>query len=215
MGDAVRKLEPVREVAHDFANVLAVRGAEVDVESAWGRRTLRRAPSCLVEPGVGDRVLVAESEVEGYVLAVVASEGDTSKVTVPGDLHVNVPNGKFTVSAAEGVDLITSRAVQMVASALKMRAAEGEVLVDKLAYVGKELVGDTRTAKLVVGAMTSFVDRLQQNVKRSFRTVEETDQLRAKRVDYRTDEELTLRARHAFVTASALIKMMGEQIHMG
>jgi hypothetical protein len=216
MGDAVffasaRKLEPAEDVAHDFATV--VDAEALVIESAWGRRAAKRAASCLLEPKAGDRVLVVERGAESYVLAVLSSEHEAT-LRVDGDLELNVP-GRFTVAAAEGVDLVTQKALSLAGKALHMRAAQGEVVVDRLLYAGKELVGEARVAKLVAGTLTSFVDRFQQTVKRSIRTIEETEQVRAKRIDYRADEEIAMKAKHTFVQAVELVKFTANQIHLG
>ncbi|MCC6873373.1 MAG: DUF3540 domain-containing protein [Sandaracinaceae bacterium] len=215
MGEPALKLEPAKEVVHDFATVVAIdkTGALV-VESEWGRREARRASSCLLEPNVGDRVLVAERGAEGYVLEVLSARS-ASRVSVEGDLEIVAPNGRLALRARDGVQLLASRAIELLGSALKVNVSDAELSMQRLAYSGKEAAVDASAVKVVLGALTSFADRVEQHVKRSLRTVEETDQLRAKRVDYRSEEETILRARHAFVQAAELVKMTGEQIHMG
>lgn len=212
MGYAVLKLETDDEVVTTFATVEEVRPDGLTLDDG---REARRAPSCLLEPRVGDRALVVERGDEAYVLAILdRSEPGAARLDVEGDLEVSV-RGRFTVAADEGIGLLTRKRLETVASAISMRAEEGSFAIDRLSMVGKELVANTRVAKLVTGALESIAERVQHHAKRSFRTIEQLDQLRAKRIDYRTDEELSLRARHAFVSATELVKILGEQIHMG
>jgi urease gamma subunit len=214
MGHAVHKLEP-REVAQDFATVIEIDGPAIVVESEWGRREGRRAEACLLEPKIGDRVLVAERGEEIYVLSVLAREdAGPARLTLERDLEIAV-KGRFAVIADRGVELLTQNAVRMVSSAFSVRAKEGELSVDRLAVIGQELLGNTRVAKLVGSVLETVADRVQQHAKRSYRTIEEGETLRAKRIDYRTEEECSLRGRHAFVHAAELVKVTGAQIHMG
>jgi hypothetical protein len=214
--NTVTKLKPAKAPVHDIADVLEIDGALVVVESrAWGVRTLERAPSCLLEPRVGDRVLVIQGDGEGYVLGVLRTEGTTSRLRVDGDLELEAHGGSLRLNASQDVSVVGGRVVSMVGSALRLTAAQGEMFFEKLAYVGRELAGDVGAAKLVAGTLHSFVDRLQQHLKRSFRTVEESEQVLAGRLDYRAEAELELHAKHAFVRADELVKVTGEQIHMG
>ena len=50
-------------------------------------------------------------------------------------------------------------------------------------------------------------------MKRSYRAVEETDQLRAGQIDYVAKETLSLHGENALLTAEELVKVDGEQIH--
>lgn len=236
MGHAVRRIDdeiesgtpadrggadvtPLREVddavVHGFATVRAVEDGMVTYESARGSRVAPLAPSCLLQPEVGDRILVVEGSRESYVLDVLrrASDGP-ARVSVEGDLDLAV-GGRLRMVAKDGLDLVTKRAVRLLGHSFDLRAQEGEVAIERLAILGRELVASSRAARLVTDVCESFVERLHQHAKYSHRTVEESDQLRAKRIDYRTHEEISMRAKHAFVHAADLVKVTGAQIHMG
>ena len=68
---------------------------------------------------------------------------------------------------------------------------------------------------LVTETLDSVLDRFSQRVKRSYRTVEETDQLKAERIDYTASSTMSLHGENALVTAEQLVKVDGEQIHLG
>jgi Protein of unknown function (DUF3540) len=59
------------------------------------------------------------------------------------------------------------------------------------------------------------LERCHQRVARSYREVEETDQVKAGQIDYTADTSLQLHAKYALVTADQLVKMDAEQIHIG
>lgn len=68
---------------------------------------------------------------------------------------------------------------------------------------------------LVAEAIESFVTRLLSRAKRSYRFVEETDQLRAGNIDQRATGHLNLRGETAVMHAGVLVKIDAAQIHMG
>ncbi len=220
MGHAIRRIDDDMtagaEVVHDFATVLAVEKRSVTYESRrQGRRVADVAPSCLLEPEVGDRILVVEDSREAYVLEIVRRASDKpARVSVEGDLDLAV-GGRLRMVAKDGLDFVSKRAVRVLGRSFDVRAEEGEVAIERLSILGRELFASSRAARFVTDACESFVERLHQHVKYSYRTVEETEQLRAKRIDYRTQEEISMRAKHAFVHAADLVKVTGAQIHMG
>jgi hypothetical protein len=52
-------------------------------------------------------------------------------------------------------------------------------------------------------------------VKRSYRFVEEADQVKAQRIDYAAEKSVCLRGENALVVAEELVKVDGGQIHLG
>lgn len=216
MGHAVRRIEEQLEVGHDFVTIVdVVDGTVTYRRPGQPEQKARIAAACLLQPAPGDRVLVVERGREAYVLSVLErASTDAARLSLEGDVELNT-SGRLRVTAGEGVELVTKKAIQFLSSAVKIRAAEGELAIDRVSLLGRELVAQTRAAKLVTGALESFVDRLHSHVKYSYKTVEEMEQLRAKRIDYRTQEEISMRGKHAFVHAADLVKVTGAQIHMG
>jgi hypothetical protein len=69
--------------------------------------------------------------------------------------------------------------------------------------------------KLFAEHVDSVAERVAARVRRSYRTVEECDQVRAERIDYVAKGTMTLHAENALLTAEELVKLDGEQIHVG
>jgi hypothetical protein len=63
--------------------------------------------------------------------------------------------------------------------------------------------------------LETFVVRLLQRASRSYRFVEGGDHVRSGEVDYRAVGNLHLRGKNAVVTAEAVAKVDGGQIHLG
>ena len=64
-------------------------------------------------------------------------------------------------------------------------------------------------------AFESFCDHVAQTAKVWQRTVEDLDMLRAGHADYRAEKEMCIRADSYIVGARNLVKLDGEQVHIG
>src|SRR5262245_57330184 len=107
---SARALHP--EVTTELGSVLARAGRRVRVATPTGERDAEIAPSCIVSPAPGDRVLVVGSRDEAYVLAVLRQgHADETKLVFDGDVSLSVPNGRLRVLAKEGVDLASPEAL--------------------------------------------------------------------------------------------------------
>jgi hypothetical protein len=191
--DNLARLQLHDSTSSDVAVVLDIEGSDILLRTERGERRAVRATSCLVQPVVGDEALVV-SLPDGrlFVLAVLtrAEENDAVELRVDGPLRV----------AAKSLDL---------------DADTGTMRFGTLALLASTVLAHADSARLAVKAVDSFCDRLSQTVKNCLRTVEETDQLRAGRLDYRTDNEMVLRAENVLASARSLVKVDGEQIHIG
>ncbi len=197
--------------------VIRIEGPAAWVRTDDGEIRARRAVSCLVDPVLGDRVLCALlADGTAYVLAVLEREDDAAAtMSMDRDLAIKIPSGRFEVVTQEGVGFVTPGDVSIVSGELDINAAEGRVSFDRLSAMGRQWLAEVSAVKVVAGALDSVLDRLSQKVKRSYKTVEELDQVRAKRIDYAAEKSLHMSAENALVTASELVKFDGENIHLG
>jgi hypothetical protein len=205
-------------VVEETGRVLAIReGGALLVRTASGDHEAHRAVSCLVAVEVDDLVLVARAPLEGaFVLAVLRREGSRgTTVAVSGDLDVRLASGRLRLAAQEGVDLVSAREVSVVAGGLRVNAAEGHVVLQSLSFLGDAVRAEIDRVKLFAQSFDAVLERFSQRVQRSYRTVAETDQLRAQRIDYTAEKTMHLHGEHALVTADELVKVDAEQIHLG
>jgi ethanolamine utilization microcompartment shell protein EutS len=204
-------------VFQERAVVASIDGEQMLVDSEGGRYRAARAVSCLVEPVPGDLVLVAAGE-DGtsHVLAVLERPGGEAAVlAASGDLVLKAPHGKVQITGQAGIDLVTPGEANVVASALSVHAARGSFAVDAIGVVGGVLRGDFESVKLVAKKVDQVLERFSQRVKASYRTIEELDRVRAKNVDHVAQGTMKVHARETVMTADGLVKVDGEQIHIG
>lgn len=208
------------KLSHDtvfeaMGTVTRVEGPIYAVQIDGRELRARRALSCLVEPLLHDCVLVAAQGNVAYVLAVLEREAGTTTLKVDGDLDLSVPNGKLRIVGGEGIDVVSPKELNVLASTLAWHANQLKVTASEVVTVASRVVADIATTKLKGGVFDRMFDRVSERVKRSYRTVEEIDQLRSKQIDYQATETMSLRSENMVATAKELVKVDGEQIHFG
>jgi len=215
-GNLARKLDE-EDAWQIMGTVTRVEGPVYIVRTPRGEVRARRATSCLVEPRKDDFVLIAGAPSgAAYVLAVLErEEGKGAEIVSDGDLAIKVPEGRVSVVAKEGIDLVAQRDVSVVSEGVSVHANSGSVVLDRLSYLGSLVRGEIGKLRLEAGVVERVVERVSERVKRSFRKVEEIDHVQAERIDYAAKQIMALRAKNAVVAAEELVKMDGEQIHLG
>ena len=189
---------------------------ELYVRAAAGLYRAKRAASCLVAPAPGDRVLVAVAESgEGWVLAVLerADEG-ALPLRFEGDVELS-STGAVRLEGDEGVELRSKRTVGIAARLLDVRAIDVRAATERLGLAGGVAQVSLESAKAVIGTLDTTFERLSSRMKRCYRFVEELDMTRAHEIDTRAEKTLHLRSKNTFVNAEQLVKLEGEQIHLG
>jgi hypothetical protein len=205
------------DLFHAVGEVESKTGDAFAVDTADGPVEALRAVSCLVEPEIGDRVLVAGPEHgELYVLAVLARPGGQPlHMKLSGDVALGVAKGQLTLAADEGLHLASAKDLSITSPELRIRAEQSHLVMDRITHVGSRLLSHARRIKLVADVIDTFTERLSQRVKRSYRFIDEMDYTRAKEIDQAAEGNISIRGENTLTTARRLVKIDGEQIHVG
>ncbi|MBI4702262.1 MAG: DUF3540 domain-containing protein [Deltaproteobacteria bacterium] len=176
--------------------------------------TARRAPSCLLSPQPGDRVLVGLLP-EPYVLAVLERDRTRpAELAFEGDASVKA-GGRLALGGDEGVSITSRRGISLLSRLLEVRARDGTLALERLTAVAKAAQAHCEKLGLFVQAYDLVAERVTERAKRIYRFVEEIEQLRARHLDYRAEETAQLRGENTVVAARQVVKVDGEQIHVG
>ncbi|MBK9260043.1 MAG: DUF3540 domain-containing protein [Polyangiaceae bacterium] len=215
MEAVARKHEP-KLVYEEFAEVVSA-GEVLTLKTNTGKVVARRAASCLLVPEVGDRVLcVIETRGDAFVLAVLERADGAQRATVelPEKTLLRAAE-RLTIAANQGVDVVGGGEVRISSARVEVTAMHTRLAGRVLDVVGEVVGADLGRVKLVAKTVDGMLERLSQRVKRSFKVVEETDQVKARHLDYAAETVAHFRGEHTVVTAKDLVKVNGEQIHVG
>jgi len=216
MSNLARKLE-TQDVFQIMGKIVRVEEGRFLVRTGRGDMRASRATSCLIAPKLDDFVLLAGAPSgAAFVIAVLErEEGAGAEISCEGDIEIKSTGGSVRVASKDGIDLVSQREVSVLAEGVRIAATKGSVLLDNLSYIGSLVRAEIGKVKHEGGILERTLERVSEKVKRSFRRVEELDQVKAERIDYSAKQVMSLRAENAIVTAEQLVKMDGEQIHLG
>jgi hypothetical protein len=214
MDNLARKLEE-EAVYQTMGTVVRVEGEIFVVQTERGELRARRATSCLVKPELHDFALVAGQGRAVYLLAILERESPNAILAADGDLDLHLPAGRMRIAAKEGIDLVSSKNVNLMGDQVGIHANAAKLIANEIVAIGSKVIGELADIHLRGTLFDKVFERVSERVKRSFRRVEEFDQLRAKQLDYSTEETMSLRSANMVATAKELVKVDGEQIHFG
>lgn len=214
MESVARKLE-VKAVYQEFADVVAA-GEVLTLSTSTGNVIARKAASCLLVPDVGDRVLVAvDGRGEAFVLAVLERDSETrATLELPRRTMVQAAE-RLSFVAPEGIDVVGGDEVRIASANVAVNSARTRIASRVVDVVGEAVGAELGTVKVVAKTVDSILERVSQRVQRSFKWVEQTDQVKARQLDYAAETIAHFRGEHTVVSAKDLVKVNGEQIHMG
>lgn len=165
-----------------------------------------RAESCLLQPELGDTVLVCSGVTVGvtavsYILAVLSrAEPQQGALLLPGGACIVAENGNLSVTAKH-IDLAGEQALHMKAPNFAITAAQADLKFNALSTIAQSI--------------TTTAGRLLQKATNSFRWTENLDESRAGRMRLQVSERLHIQAKHASVIAQGQVKIDGEKIDLG
>lgn len=187
------------------------------VEHGRQRRLARRAASCLLAPGVGDRVwVVGEPTQDLYVIAVLERAEAEAPATLAfeGDVALSA-RGRLTLAGGEGMDLHTPQGLGVSADELHVHARTGRAAFEELSVLARRVFASLLRVTRVGEVLELLVDRVVQRSKLSVRAIEGVDRTRAQTIELQAEGAAHVQATHALVNGTELVKMDGGQIHLG
>jgi len=205
------------EVTEELAIVTAVEGDVLVVRSDAGQYRARRAASCLLDPNAGDLVLLATTaQSVSYVLAVLERADDAHAcLSLEGDVSLRVTKGRLALTAEDGLGLASGADVTVASKSVRVDAIEGDVCVQRLGFFSRLVDAQMERVTYLAGSVDATVDRLAQRLKRFYRRVDEIEHARVGQLDCQAESTMRLRGRQTVVDGVDLVKLHGEQIHLG
>ncbi len=186
----------------------------VALESGGGELVARRAASCLVGPRPGDRVLVALVP-SPFVLSVLERDASRpAELVLDGDATIR-SRGRLAIEAEEGLRLGTREALELRSRALDVKSGSAQLVFETVEAFALRARASFEESVLIAKTVERVADRISESAARVFRFVSEVDQLRARHFDYRAEHCAQVRGASVVVAARQVVKVDGEQVHLG
>lgn len=182
-----------------------------------GERVIaRRARSCLLEPRASDLIIVARVG-QGrthWVLAVLDRPGDDATLAFEGDVTIKSP-GAVTVASGESTNLYSRGTLGVAVDEVQLSANAVEASVDRASWIGRVLTSRLDAVKTFATLVDRVATRVSERAQRVYRTTEQSELLKVGQLDIRADDSITAQSKNTVMTAEQLVKLNGDQIHLG
>lgn len=204
---------PPTEVGLEHATVKACTDGGLIVHGAIGVVTAQAAVGCLIQPVVGDRVLISRNAEECFVLTVLARNSRERSIDVPGDLSVTADHLYLCGRHEAAVD--SHERLRLRTPRLAVTAGDTDVQGQSINVCGEQAQATFGDARLVATAVEIVSDRIAHCARQVVRRVEEVETLHVGNLVQRVRENLISRSKRTSITASKDVHVDGERIHMG
>ena len=215
--DNLARKQVYSEATQEYGTVVGQEDHFYSVETDSGLYRVKRAVSCVVQPEVNDLVLVSLSSLGGgYILAVLERvEGAKATLSFDSDVDIRTSEGSLSIASKQGIDLASTESINLIASRLGIASSEGEINISRLTFLGSFFEGSLETVKLLARTFDAITERFFRRTKRSYRFIEDTDQVKAGSLNYVADKSLMLRGTFSQMTAKEDVHIDGERINIG
>jgi hypothetical protein len=205
------------QVFLEYGRVTGSEGPFFTVETGSTEMKATKSVSCLVEPLMGDTVLMSIAPSGTcYILGILERENvGPASLVFEGDVEFKAKEGRFRVAAQKGIDLVSAKDTALVSPELSINSVQAEVSIQHLSFFGTLLQGQIQKIKLIGQTCDSVFERVSQRVKRCYRWVDELEQLKAGQLNYLVKKLMSLRGKYSVLTAEEDVRIDGDKILMG
>jgi len=218
----------MNNTAHLFDKA-AVSEAAIRVTTVTGRaddwffvqdfsvQRVKRAVSCVIEPQVGDLVMLCDAPHEhcSFILSVlVQSNSDAGRLCLPGGVTLQTEGKQLTVHA-DGIDLRGRETIGLSTVHLDVNAAVATTRVGHLQTWAETIETTADRVTLFAKTFTQQLGRMITRVRESWRKVEGLDETQAARIRVHVEGAHQLNAEHVTVNAEGFVRIDGKTINLG
>lgn len=178
---------------------------------------VKRAVSCVIEPEVGDLVLLCDAPHEhcGFILSVLLkSNSDAGRLCLPGGVTLQTEGKQLTVQA-DGIDLRGREAIGLSTVHLDVNAAVATTRVGHLQTWAETIETTADRVTLFAKTFTQQLGRMITRVRESWRKVDGLDETQAARIRVHVEGAHQLNAEHVTVNAEGFVRIDGKTINLG
>lgn len=218
-------------IALQYAHVTGLHDDYFTVDAGGGAFPVRRAVGCLLEPGLGDTVLVSagglctmrsqtasngmndtQETPGGYILQVLEHTGDRHVLSTGGDLEVRGEGLRLV--AHRDLDCVAAEGMHLVSDTLHLQARESSHQAEVLRVAAGEVQAHAGKANLVVRILDAAYDSVCERMKRQVVQVEETADVQVGRYRLVSRSLCAVKSMFLHLRGEGHTKVEGKQIHL-
>ncbi len=190
------------------------------VRTETGLLSCRKADGCLLRPEAGDKVLVStceEHDCQGYVLSVICKAESTqpAELHYEGDLRIRTSRGDLTLATDRDLNLVASQRASVLSRTLTAGTETAELRAEKVSMTARLLRGSCKAVLMVAENVEHTFSQLTQRLRNSVRMVEEHEEISTGSSRLAVENNYVVHTANEFHSAEDLIKLDGEEVHLG
>ena len=202
-----------------LARVRAITDGEIFVDEDGRSRLVQQATSCLLEPQVGDLVLIVGSDDDpgGWILAVLERpQAGEAVLAAPAGAGLTLKaSGRVRVEGSAGIDIVTPAALELRADETRLQSRSLRLFLDECAAIVRSAFASLTKLTHVGEAVELLVSRFTQHSEHSTRVITGVDHTQAEEIDLRAGNNVHVRSERTVVNGREVVKLDGGQIHLG
>lgn len=178
---------------------------------------LKRATSCLVEPQLGDLVLICHLGTGriSYINAVLQTTvTDSARIQLPGNVTLTTSADRLVIDA-NAITLNGTESLQLTTSHMQMTAAAASLRVSHLRSWSETIETHATKATLAVATLISQIGTAISRLRDSIRKVDGLDEVHADRSRLLVTGQHKVEAEHVSVNAKGYVRIDGKKIDLG
>lgn len=189
------------------------------VLTSYGDVLSERAVSCLVQPKVGDAVLLfMDISGNAFILSVLRRDISGNKETdivFEGPVNVQVKEGDLSLTSNMGMTIVAGEELSCVSHKISVDADEGAVKISKLVFLGTFFDSQIKKIKHVADTVDTVYRRLTERLVNAVRFVKEEEEIQTGSTRYLVEDTLTMHSKNAVHMAEEIVTINAEQVHLG
>jgi len=167
-----------------------------------------QAYSCLVQPVLGDKVLLQKVEKNTYILAILERQQ-----ALP--MHINARQGLSFDLGGQDCEWKNTGHWQLQAEAAKILTQHAELTTHTGKVTGKQLTQRWQQVRNLIEDFWHSGQTLWQQVRQSISKIDEVEQKDSGHYIQRVKGSMTLNSEQASITSNKDLRIDAERIHMG
>lgn len=184
------------------------------VHASNGLHQSQKAASCLIEPQVGDVVMLCKTGDVSYIIAILQQAQPKTSINLTGDINLSTA-GALSIHAAKGLDLHTQGKLSQLCSELQQVSTQHIVTTTDLNVHSQQSKLTTEQAQIHAEQCHSFINRVYQRADQVMRWVETIETAQIGNLVQSVRQTWNARSNNTVITAKQDVKVDAQRIHMG
>lgn len=200
----------------EYGNILDSNDGTYNVATQNGTVEALKAASCLIQPMVGDCVLISlDGAGRSFILSVLLRSNDeNTELEFGGDVSLVCKDGGFKILADQSIQIASLQDVDVVGERAGIHAGEIKVVAGGMSFLGKKLKAEIENIKVVADKVEDVFREWTQRLGNAFRFIKEHEEIQANSTRLLVEDTVTTHAKSQVHMAEDLIKLNAGQIHL-